>query len=114
MNDDFNTPILIAHLFEGVRVINSVKDNKETLTEKDLQLLRGLMNSYVFDILGLAGDSEEGQTGLVDGLMDTILDIRARARENKDWDTSDLIRDNLNRLKIQVKDTKDGSEWSID
>jgi cysteinyl-tRNA synthetase len=114
INDDFNTPILIAHLFEGVRVINSVKDQSETLTDKDLHLLREVMHSFVYDILGLTDDSAGGQTGLVDGLMETILDIRARARENKDWDTSDLIRDNLNRLKILVKDTRDGSEWSID
>lgn len=114
MNDDFNTPILISHLFEGVRIINSVKDKKESLTAEDLELLRLLMNDFVFNILGLRSDSGDENEQLVEGLMNTILDIRTQARTNKDWPTSDLIRDNLAGLNIQVKDTKEGSEWSLD
>jgi cysteinyl-tRNA synthetase len=114
MNDDFNTPILISHLFEGVRIINSVKDGKETLTAEDLGLLRETMNAFVFNILGLKHETGNEHEALIQGLMQTILDIRQQARANKDWPTSDLIRDNLLRLNIQVKDTKDGSEWSLE
>ncbi len=114
MNDDFNTPILISHLFEGVRIINSVKDRKETITGDDLGRLRKAMNDFVVTILGLKEEGGDGSEALVRGLMQTILDIRQQARANKDWPTSDLIRDNLARLNIQVKDTKDGSEWSLE
>ena len=114
MNDDFNTPILISHLFEGVRIINSVKDNKESITTEDLGTLKKLMNEFAFDILGLKDESVSDNEALSAGLMETILEIRQVARQNKDWPTSDLIRDNLARLNIQVKDTKDGTEWSHD
>lgn len=114
MNDDFNTPILISHLFEGVRIINSVKDKKESITQEDLDLLRKIMKEFVFDILGLKNDKGNDNESLINGLMQTILDIRTQARTNKDWPTSDLIRDNLTKLNVQVKDTKDGAEWSLD
>lgn len=114
MNDDINTPILISHLFEGVRIINSVKDGKESITAEDLELLQKTMHTFVYDVLGLRAESGSEGAELLDGLMQTILEIRAQARSNKDWPTSDLIRDNLGRLKIRVKDTKDGSEWSLD
>lgn len=113
MNDDFNSPILISHLFEGVRIINSIKDNKETITEEDYSLLKKLMNDFVFGILGLKEEDSGNGNELVDELMGTILSIRQKARENKDWGTSDLIRDNLAKANIKVKDTKDGAEWSI-
>ncbi len=114
MNDDFNTPVLISHLFEGVRIINSVKDKKETINAEDLDLLKKLMNDFVFDILGLKDEAGGENEQLINGLMETILNIRQQARVNKDWPTSDLIRDNLANLNISVKDTKDGSEWSVD
>ncbi|MCD4698034.1 MAG: cysteine--tRNA ligase [Bacteroidales bacterium] len=114
MDDDFNTPILISHLFEGVRIINSVKDKKETISANDLDLLKKLMNEFVFDILGLKDEAGNENEQLISGLMETILEIRQQARTSKDWPTSDLIRDNLAKLNISVKDTKDGSEWSVD
>jgi cysteinyl-tRNA synthetase len=115
MNDDFNTPILIAHLFEAVRIINSVKDNKAYLTETDLNELKSVFNTFVFDILGMKKESDEsGSNQITEGLMELILDIRAKAKENKDWTTSDSIRNKLNQLNINVKDTKDGAEWSIE
>jgi cysteinyl-tRNA synthetase len=114
MNDDFNTPILISHLFEGVRIINSVRDGKESIDAAGLEQLRMTMNTFVFPILGLKHEGGDGNEALVEGLMQTILDIRQQARANRDWPTSDLIRDNLARLNIQVKDTKEGSEWSIE
>jgi len=113
MNDDFNTPILISHLFEGVRIINSVKDKKESLTSQDIDLLRKTMKEFVIDILGLTDESAGEDEQIINGLMDTILSIRQQARTNKDWPTSDLIRDELNKLNIVVKDTKDGADWTV-
>jgi len=72
------------------------------------------MNDFVFDILGLKDEAGGENEQLINGLMETILNIRQQARVNKDWPTSDLIRDNLANLNISVKDTKDGSEWSVD
>lgn len=114
MNDDFNSPIAIAQLFEGARIINSVKDNKETITAADLEILKKTMNDFVFDILGLKDEEAGGNSQLVDELMKTILTLRQKARENKDYATSDLIRDNLAKLNIKIKDTKDGAEWQVD
>lgn len=114
MDDDFNSPILISHLFEGVRIINSVKDNKESIIKEDLDMLKEIMNTFIFDILGLKSEEAGGNDALVDELMNTIIALRQNARQNKDWGTADLIRDNLAKLKITVKDTKDGSEWKVD
>jgi cysteinyl-tRNA synthetase len=114
MDDDFNSPILISHLFEGVRIINSVKDKKESISSEDLQVLKETMHTFVFDILGLKEENAGGNDELVNGLMNTIFAIRQNARQSKDWGTADLIRDNLARLNITVKDTKDGTEWSVD
>ncbi len=113
MNDDFNTPILISHLFEGVRIINSVNDGKESLTAADLEDLISVMNIFVYDILGLQNEDTGERPQLVDQLMGTILQVRQKARENKDWPTSDLIRDQLAAINIVVKDTKEGAEWEI-
>ncbi|MCB2221449.1 MAG: cysteine--tRNA ligase [Bacteroidetes bacterium] len=113
MDDDFNTPILIAHLFEGVRIINSVKDKKETITANDLKGLKTLMSDFVFEILGLKSEDSGENSQLVEQLMGTILQIRQNARENKDWPTSDLIRDQLAGINIVVKDTNDGPEWGF-
>jgi cysteinyl-tRNA synthetase len=114
MNDDFNSPIAIAQLFEGARIINSVKDKKETITGADLEILKKTMNDFVFDILGLKDEETGGNSQLVDELMKTILTLRQKARENKDYATSDLIRDHLAKINIKVKDTKDGAEWLLD
>ena len=111
MNDDFNSPILIANLFEGVRIINSVNDGKEMINAADLEVLKALYKTFVFEILGLKDEKQE-QDSLVGGLMTTILSIRQRAKENKDFATSDEIRNALQELKITVKDTKDGPVWS--
>jgi cysteinyl-tRNA synthetase len=114
MNDDFNSPIAIAQLFEGARIINSVKDKKETITASDLKILNKTMNDFVFEILGLKDEETVGNNELVDELMKTILTLRQKARENKDYATSDLIRDHLAKLNIKVKDTKEGAEWSVE
>lgn len=114
MNDDFNTPILVSHLFDAVRVINSVADKKETLTADDIEQLKELMQVFVFDVLGLLDESESNAgSDVINGLMNLIIDIRKTARENKDWATSDKIRDELKAAGVEIKDTKDGVEWRI-
>ncbi|MDD3560903.1 MULTISPECIES: cysteine--tRNA ligase [Petrimonas] len=114
MNDDFNSPVLIAHLFEAVRIINSAIDKKETLTAIDIDNLESLMKTFVFDILGLKDESEEhAGSDVINGLMELILDIRKSARDNKDWATSDKIRDRLKAAGVVIKDTKEGVEWQI-
>lgn len=114
MNDDFNSPVVIANLFEGVRIINSVKDKKETISAEDLEILKKLFNDFVFDILGLKNEETAGQQNeLIDGLLSTILSIRQEAKANKDYATADIIRNELNKFNIQIKDTKEGASWEI-
>jgi cysteinyl-tRNA synthetase len=114
MNDDFNTPVLIANLFEGVRIVNSAMDKKEELTPEDTELLRQMFGLFVHDILGLKEEKTEDHSEQIGGLMELILQIREEAREKKDWSTSDKIRKTLQNLKITVKDTKEGPTWKID
>lgn len=114
MNDDFNTPVLIAHLFEAVRVINSAIDKNETLTKEDIEMLNETVHDFVFGVLGLIDESgAESGSEVIGGLMDLIIDIRKSARENKDWTTSDKIRDQLKAIGVELKDTKDGVEWRV-
>lgn len=113
MNDDFNSPVVIANLFEGVRIINSVHAGTETLTEQDILLLKKLFNDFVIDILGLKIEkSETGSTALKE-VMQVILDLRAEAKSKKDFATSDKIRDELLKHNISIKDTKEGTVWSF-
>ena len=114
MNDDFNSPGVIANLFEGVRIINSVADKKETVSESDVILLKEIFDTFLFDILGLKDEKSPEQRNILDGLMQLVLSIRQKSRETKDWGTSDQIRDTLQKLKIAVKDGKEGSTWEID
>jgi len=113
MNDDFNTPILIANLFEGVKIINSVNDAKESLNAEDLKKLQEHFNTFFFDILGLKAEAraQGGDDEVLSGVMQTILELRQQAKQNKDWATADLIRNQLSELKIKVTDTKDGAVW---
>lgn len=114
MNDDFNSPVLIANLFEGVRIINSVKDGNETLSEEDTGLLKKIFETFVFDILGLKEETSQDQQELTSGLMKLVLALRENARTKKDFTASDQIRDTLQKLNIIVKDTKDGPVWNIE
>ncbi len=114
MNDDLNSPIVIAHLFDGLRIINLVHDGKETLSESDLEQLKRTYHHFTFDILGLKDEKQaDNQTELVNGLVSHILEIRQQAKANKDFATSDNIRNMLTALGIEVKDRKDGFDWSI-
>ncbi len=111
MNDDFNAPILVANLFETVKVINTIKEGKATITQTDLEILTKEVNAFVFDVLGLATLSSAGDDSKLEGVMDLVLNLRQQARENKDWGTSDKIRDGLAAAGLVVKDGKDGTTW---
>jgi cysteinyl-tRNA synthetase len=114
MNDDLNSPVAIASLFEGVRWINSISEGTETISEADLQTLKSLYQTFVFDILGLTNEiSSETGNQLVGGLIEMVLNLRTEAKTKKDFQTSDKIRDELTKLGVVVKDKKDGFEWEI-
>ncbi len=115
LNDDLNTPILIAKLFEGVKWINLIKERKKSLSEEDLEGFRKLMSLLTSDILGLTFEEKSGGNDeLTPKLIQTLLDIRQEAKQNKDWATSDKIRDTLSGLGVVIKDTKEGAEWEIE
>jgi cysteinyl-tRNA synthetase len=117
MCDDFNSPIAIAHLFDAVRVINSVNDKKDTLSAIDLEKLKQTFNTFVVEVFGLRGEGAS-QSGKADdalkGVMQLLLEIRQQAKSQKDYATSDKIRDELAALKIIVKDSKEGATWQLD
>ncbi len=112
--DDMNTPGTVSQLFEAVRLINSAKAGSIKLSEGDIQTLVQIFDDVVFGVLGLRDDESAGAGGkVIEGLMDMVLEERAKAKAAKDWATSDHIRDSLAALGIKVKDTKDGVEWSL-
>jgi len=111
INDDFNTPILVAHLFDAVKQINSISAGKGSIDKASKEALTKLMNDFCFDILGLKKVAAEAQDGLTDEVMDVVLGLRKIAKENKGWTTADFIRDELGKLNITVKDSKDGASW---
>lgn len=114
MNDDLNSPVAISYLFEAVRIINSINDGKETLDEASISQLRSFMHTFVFDILGLQNDqAETSNNDLTAQLIDTFLNLRLEAKQNKDFALSDKIRNALTNLGIEIKDRKDGFEWEI-
>ena len=113
MNDDFNTPILIANLFEAVKFINQVKDDKASISKADLELLSATLNAFVFDILGLVNDSKEQGSDKLEGVVELLIKLRKEARDNKDWALSDQIRDELAALGIQLKDGREGTTFSV-
>ena len=117
MNDDFNTPILIAQLFEGVRYINLVNDKKETLTNEDITLLNETLNSFLMDVLGLnienSSSTGSSNNNKLEGVINMLIEMRNEARANKNWALSDEIRDKLLALGIQLKDGKEGTGFSV-
>ncbi|MCL6272586.1 cysteine--tRNA ligase [Muricauda sp. 2012CJ35-5] len=115
MNDDFNTPILISHLFDAVKNINLIKEGKATISDADLLVLQNTMTSFVHDVLGIesqAGATEDSSQTL-NGVIEVLIGLRNEARANKDFATSDKIRDELIALGIQLKDGKDGTNFSL-
>lgn len=115
MNDDLNSPILIAHLFDGVKIINSIHDGKAAINENDLASLKSLYHTFVFEILGLKDEkaSSSRNNEILSGAIELILQMRQEAKINKDWATSDRIRNELTRMGVEVKDRKDGFEWQL-
>lgn len=115
MNDDLNTPIVISHLFDAIRMINTVLDKKATISADDLDELKRVFHLFVFDILGLKADAENNaaREEAYGKVVDMLLEQRMQAKANKDWATSDKIRDNLAALGFEVKDTKDGFTWKL-
>lgn len=114
LNDDFNTPVMISYLFEGVKHINLIKDGKESLTEADLNDLKKLYHDLCFEILGLKDETAKSDNSEVIGnLVDMIQQLRKTAKADKNYALSDKLRDDLNRAGVKIKDTKDGYEWSL-
>ncbi|EGJ70597.1 cysteinyl-tRNA synthetase [Bacteroides coprosuis DSM 18011] len=115
MNDDLNTPIVISHLFDGAKIINNIFAGNNTISAEDLEELKDTFNLFLFDILGMktenssSGDREAAYSKVVD----MLLEQRLIAKQNKDWATSDQIRDELTSLGFEIKDTKEGSEWKL-
>jgi len=120
LDDDLNTPVLIGVLFDAVRIINMVKDGKATAAADDIAVLRAVMDTFLVGILGIRTETASAQA---DGsgseakpfadAVDLLLEIRSQAKKNKDWATSDLIRDRMAAIGFDVKDTKDGVEWKL-
>ena len=115
MNDDFNTPILIAQLFEAVKYIHHIKDGKATISKEDLALLEHTVHSFVFDVLGLEDTNvaNEANTDKLNGAIELLIKLRNEARANKDFAMSDVIRDELQELGIQLKDGREGTSYSL-
>ena len=117
MNDDFNSPILIAQLFEAVKQINIMKEGKASITAEDQELLKKTMSDFIFDVLGLVDNAEAADSDFgkkLGGTVELLIKLRAEARANKDFATSDKIRDELIALGIQLKDGKDGTTFTIE
>ena len=114
ISDDFNTPVLISHLFEAVRITNSVHAGEETISADDLKTLNSIYEDFATEILGLSNVQNQGEDNLIDPLMNLILDIRQDSRANKDFATSDKIRDVLSKLNITTKDEDGGTTWTYE
>lgn len=111
--DDLNTPIAIAKLFDLVRVINQLDSGEQTITDNDLTVLKKEIRTLTFDILGLQSEIENSNNQLLSNVINMVLDMRVTAKANKDWATSDKIRDSLTSLGVKVKDRKDGFDWEL-
>jgi cysteinyl-tRNA synthetase len=116
MNDDFNSPILIAELFSAVKFINQIKENKASISEKDLLILKPCFNAFIFEILGLhtLNETENNHKEKLEESIKLLIKIRKEARANKDFKLSDKIRNELEQIGIQLKDLKEGTNFIID
>lgn len=115
MNDDLNSPIAIAQLFEGVKAINSIQAGSASITAEDLVELKSLFNTFIFEIFGMkrTEQSEIANHQAFDSAVDFLLQLRQEAKANKDWATADKIRNELTKLGFEIKDTKDGVSWEL-
>ncbi|MEN9333912.1 MAG: hypothetical protein RLY35_1092 [Bacteroidota bacterium] len=114
MGDDFNTPILIAELFEAVRLINGCKNGQQALTSDQLSQLKKIMTHFLLDVMGLQTPISEGNAELPNIMMDAVFEVRKGLKEKKDYATSDMLRDAFSSRNIVLKDTKDGGEWTYE
>ena len=112
MNDDFNSPIAIAHLFEAVKWVNLISDNKETITEPDKEAFANLLRAFVVDVLGLKDETSNDGTEKIDGLVQFALELRQQAKADKNYAMSDSIRDRLKAIGFEIKDGKDGTTYT--
>ena len=115
LDDDFNSPIVISHLFDACRTVNQLADKKQTITAEGLEALKQVFSTFAFDILGLKSEAS-GNADREESFgkaIDLLLEVRAKAKANKDWATSDQIRDQLAALGFEIKDTKDGATWRL-
>ena len=113
MNDDFNTPVLIANLFEAVRYVNLLIEKKESLRDNDLNEFRTTVHAFVFEVLGLVNYVEHNSSDKLSGVVEMLINMRKEARDHKDWTLSDKIRDELAVLGIHLKDGKEGTTFSV-
>jgi len=114
LDDDLNSPILLSHLFDGVRIINLLAEGTEKIDTAGLESLKWLFNTFVFEILGLKDESTgKGNEKITDDLMKIIINLRQDAKNNKDFGTSDKIREELGKIGVTLKDRKDGVDWEI-
>ena len=114
IDDDLNTPMVIANLFEASKIINSAYDGKLMLTQENINELKNLFDTFLFDILGMKYiPQSNANNGLDNQLMDIIIDLRKQAKFNKDYASADAIRDKLAAIGVEIKDTKDGVVWSV-
>ena len=114
MCDDLNTPIVISHLFEALKAINLAHDGKETISAADLDELKSVFGLFIENVLGLKTQNEANESSeAYHKAIDLLLNIRLEAKKNKDWATSDKIRNELTAIGFEIKDTKDGFEWKI-
>lgn len=115
MNDDLNSPIVISLLFDATKVINNIIAGNNTISAEDLEELRSVFHLFMFDILGLKEEAAQSQGGTeaYDKAIDLLLEVRNQAKANKDWATSDKIRNELTALGFEIKDTKEGFEWKL-
>ena len=113
MNDDFNTPVLIANLFDAVKFVNLLNEKKATISTKDLEEFKITLNAFIFDVLGLKNELQQDSSDKLNGVIEMLITMRKDARDNKDWALSDKIRDELAVMGIQLKDGKDGTTFSV-
>ena len=116
MNDDFNSPVLIAHLFDAVKFINSISSGKQQISKTDLEELTTIMNTFFYEVLGLKTpekSDDKQPLSKLETALELLIEIRAKARANKDFETSDLIRNRLEELQIQLNDAAEGTTFKI-
>jgi cysteinyl-tRNA synthetase len=113
MNDDFNSPILIAQLFEGVKYINQINDGTLQISAADLEILKATLEGFVKEVLGIESTDNKQDSGKLDGVIEMLIMMRNQARVDKNWALSDEIRDKLLAIGIQLKDSKEGTTYLI-